>query len=304
MRLLISIAAFAVAATIGGSAQRAVELVAVVIDSDSPVADAQAVAGPLSRAADYVARFERTFAAVIWHEHYVQEDHALVRFPASGNRVSRLVGQRELQSELLLMWLPLDTSWIAVRDVVSVDGVPRPLTTRGLRTVLDASSVSVDRLKELAAENGRFNIGEIVRTFNEPTLALLFLDEHYRHRFAFKRTRQDSLGGRVIVRYDFVERTRPTVIRDQAQDVPAHGTMLVDDSSGDVLQTALELSNPQTGIHGTMTVRYEPHATFDVLVPVEMREEYSSLAGEHITAVATYSDFRRFETSGRLIAPK
>ena len=170
--------------------------------------------------------------------------------------------------------------------------------------MLDASSVSVDRLKELAAENGRFNIGEIVRTFNEPTLALLFLDEHYRHRFAFKRTRQDSPGGRVIVRYDFVERTRPTVIRDQAQDVPAHGTMLVDDSSGDVLQTALELSNPQTGIHGTMTVRYEPHATFDVLVPVEMREEVLSLAGEHINAVATYSDFRRFETSGRLIAPK
>jgi len=304
MRLLISIAAFGVAATIGGSAQRAVEVVAVVIDSDSPVADAQAVAGPLSRAADYVARFERTFAAVIWHEHYVQEDHALVRFGSSGNRFSRLVGRRELQSDLLLLWLSRDTSWIAVREVLSVDGVPRPPATRGLRTVLDASSVSVDRLKELAAENGRFNIGGIVRTFNEPTLALLFLDEHYRHRFSFRRAGQDSRGGRVIVRYDFVERTRPTVIKDREQDVPAHGTVLVDDSSGDVLQTILELSNPQTGIRGTMTVNYEPHAKFDVLVPVDMKEDYSSLAGEHIAAVATYSDFRRFETSGRLIGPK
>ena len=50
--------------------------------------------------------------------------------------------------------------------------------------------------------------------------------------------------------------------------------------------------------------RYEPHERFDVLVPVEMREEYASVTGEHISAVATYSDFRRFETAGRVVGIK
>jgi hypothetical protein len=35
-----------------------------------------------------------------------------------------------------------------------------------------------------------------------------------------------------------------------------------------------------------------------------MKESYRSFAGEQIDCTATYSDFRRFETAGRLIIPK
>jgi hypothetical protein len=52
-----------------------------------------------------------------------------------------------------------------------------------------------------------------------------------------------------------------------------------------------------------MTVQYRPHPNFEVLVPVEMREKYASTS-EEVTAKATYSDFRRFETSGRLVIPR
>lgn len=258
----------------------------------------------LKLGASYVARFVETFAAVIWREHYTQEDHAQRRFPASGTTFSQLVGRRELDSELLLLWLPRDASWIAVRDVIAVDGARRPAAQRRVQAALQSSDLSVDKLKALATENGRFNIGQIIRTFNEPTLALLFLDEHYRHRFSFRQTRREAVEGRRTATYEFVERARPTVIQDRRRDVPSHGTVTVDESTGDVLRTSLELTDAIGTARGTMTVQYEPYDRFDVLVPVQMREEYASVTGEHISAVATYSDFRRFETAGRVVGIK
>ena len=53
-----------------------------------------------------------------------------------------------------------------------------------------------------------------------------------------------------------------------------------------------------------MTVRYGPHPNFDVLVALKMRETYTASSGEAVTAVATYPEFRRFETAGRIVIPK
>jgi hypothetical protein len=143
-----------------------------------------------------------------------------------------------------------------------------------------------------------------VHTFNEPTLVLLFLDEHYRNRFTFARNGEQLLKGQRATRYDFVERARPTIIQNGDRDVPVRGTLWIDATTGRVLQTSLELSDPSGRLHGRMTVRYGPHPRFDVLVPLEMREWYTSPSGEEVTTVATYTDFRRFETAGRLIVPR
>ena len=164
--------------------------------------------------------------------------------------------------------------------------------------------MSLLELRALARGNGRFNIGEIVRTFNEPTLALLFLDEHYRARFRFARQKTQAAAGRRVATYGFVEHARPTVIRSGERDVPVHGTLSIEDTTGRVVQTTIEMVEPLGGLSGRMTVDYSPHVAFDVLVPSEMREAYTSAMAEEITAVATYSNFRRFETAGRIIVPK
>jgi hypothetical protein len=258
----------------------------------------------LRRAAVYVAQFERTFSAAIWHEHYQQEDRIPRRFSASGGTFSTVAERRQLDSELLFVWLPQARSWITVRDVMAIDGKPRPAGDRKLQALLGGPAVSVNQLKELAAENGRFNIGQIVRTFNEPTLALLFLDDHYRHRFSFARGKAQTIDARRAATYDFVERASPTVIRGQDRDIPVRGTFWIDATTGRVLQTSLELADPFARLRGRMTVRYGPYPNFDVLVPLEMRETYSSPTGEDVNAVATYSGFRRFETAGRVVVPK
>ena len=89
----------------------------------------------------------------------------------------------------------------------AVDGKPRRAADRPLQGVLKSDSVTVDQLKRLAAANGRFNIGSIVRTFNEPTLALLFLDAQYRAPFApcTARRGEQTVNGEPATMYEFVE---------------------------------------------------------------------------------------------------
>jgi len=258
----------------------------------------------LRRAADYVARFEDTFSAVIWRERYDQEDRVARKFNSSGTSFSTIAARRKLDSDLLLIWLPKDVSWVAVRDVIAIDDKPRSAADRRLQALMSSETVQVDELKKLAAENGRFNIGRIVHTFNEPTLALLFLDEHYRDRFSFSPAGEQTLDGTHVVRYDFIERARPTIIRNGNRDVPTRGTLWIDPASGRILLTSLRVTEAETRLQGRMTVRYGRAPRFEVLVPLEMREWYTSPDGEEITTVASYSDFRRFETAGRLIVPE
>ena len=255
----------------------------------------------LRRAGAYVTRFEQTFSSVIWHERYTQVSRQRRQFASSGGTFSTVAARRSLESELFLAWIPHDASWIAVRDVISVDGVPRPAGDRRLQSVLSGATVSSVRLRQLATENGRFNVGTIVHSFNEPTLALLFLDERYRQRFTFQPTEERTIHGRRALACTFIERERPTVIQDGNHDVPAKGTMWIDVMTGTVLQTRLELMTEERELRGQMTVQYGPHPRFDVLVPMEMHEAYASTTGEEINTVATYSDFRRFQTGARLI---
>jgi len=223
------------------------------------------------------------------------------RFGSSGARFSSVAARRTVDSEMLLLWLPEDASWIAIRDVLAVDGREQPSSERNLQPALAAGAVSIRHLRQLAQGNARFNIGNIVRTFNEPTLALLFLDAQYRGRFAFARSGRETVQGRPTVRFRFVERARPTVIQAGNHDVIARGVLWIDESSGEILQTRLDLANDAERLHGEMTVTYDAHPRFGVRVPVEMRERYTSATGEEVTCVATYSDFRRFETAGRII---
>lgn len=261
----------------------------------------------LRRAAAYVARFERTFTEVIWHERYEQELRVWRRFSSSGALRASPPERRLLESELFFAWLPKDGTWISVRDVLAVDGKRRASDQRRLSSLAARGSVSLLELRELALENGRFNIGSIVRTFNEPTLALQFLSERHRARANWSRKGLRRSDGRAVVTYAFTEQRRPTVIRSGDRDMPVRGTFDLDDATGQVLASTIELSEPLAAgaafpaLTGRMTVDYRPHVAFDVLVPLEMRESYNSHDREEVTATASYSDFRRFGTAGRLI---
>lgn len=255
----------------------------------------------LRSAARYVDHLERTLSSVVWRERSLQEVRVPRKFSSSGARSMMLAARRAVDSEMFFLWLPDDATWIAVRDVVALDGQARPAGERRLQALLAGAEISMRQLRVLAAENGRFDIGSIRRTFSEPTLVLLFLDAHYRQRFTFTPGATTRVGRAEVRSWTFVERGRPTVIRHGDQDMAARGSFKVDAASGQVLETALELQVPSAELSGEVRVRFGPHPRFDVLVPLEMRETYANGAGERITTVSAYSDFRRFATAGRMV---
>jgi hypothetical protein len=72
-------------------------------------------------------------------------------------------------------------------------------------------------------------------------------------------------------------------------------------------ETRLDVQIPRVGstARGTVDVYYERDARLDMWVPVEMQETYMEMRGsavfDNIGGEATYSNFRRFETSGRIL---
>ena len=91
--------------------------------------------------------------------------------------------------------------------------------------------------------------------------------------------------------------------RNDAKDLPSQGLLWIDPDTGRLLQTSLMVTD-RAELSANIVVRYGPYADFDVLVPLEMRETYTSRNGEEVRGIATYSDFRRFEAHSRLIVPR
>jgi hypothetical protein len=110
--------------------------------------------------------------------------------------------------------------------------------------------------------------------------------------------------------------------------MPVTGVVWVDPVDGVVLRTNMEIAvevryrmpNPkmdpsvvsltgpgyeqETRSSARVLVSYGRDARLGLLVPVEMRESYDGLDHHRIECRATYSQFKRFETAGRVIIPK
>jgi hypothetical protein len=181
----------------------------------------------LARANDYIRAFESAFGLVICDEAYTQGVQ-MGQGPLPPAPVSR-----RIQSEMLFIWIPEDRHWLSVRNVLVVDGKRVADGQTDLEHALNQPLAEREsRLHRLAEHSARFNIGSIYRNFNNPTLALQFLDSSY------QPSRMEEL----------------------------YRTIVVAENPGSAMRTVTRFNT--------------------------------------IRAVATYSNFRRFETSGRPIPPK
>jgi hypothetical protein len=188
---------------------------------------------------------------------------------------------------------------MAIHDVVEVDGraVPDRESLAALRARRTAQSV----FGELAARNARFNLGRISRNFNEPTLALAMLDRD-RKGVRFARRRVTRTGGATIVTLEFQERERPTLIlASGGTPVYSAGELDVDATTGAVLRSVLRLR--YGSIDATLVTTFAHHDGLGLPVPTLFTERYEDGA-ETIECETRYSNFRRFETSGRLVSPE
>jgi hypothetical protein len=270
----------------------------------------------LGAGAAYVAEYQRQLTSILADETYTQE------IVAQRPHDTKMPRTRRLRSEVFFMFAPATREWMAIRDVLEADGTrleSRPDLREALQTLSarDAASAFKDY-------NSRFNIGQTFRNFNEPTLALLVLDERHRRRFSFDRRHVERAGGTVLVTVAFTEKDSPTLIRhvDRGR-VFSKGELVVEAATGAIRRTALRGTIEK--LRFELTTVYSPDPRLGLWVPSVFTEgyEYGTRFGtdytsggfrpdrasrtsarrsdyEKIVCEARYTNFRRFETSVRI----
>ncbi len=252
----------------------------------------------LARMSEYLDTYLKEFSNVVAEEDYHQ------RVLAWNNMAREVV---HLRSDLLLVRTGDRDGWTPFRDVFEVNSVPvRDRQDRLRRLFLERPGAALAEAHRITEEGARYNIGPIERTINLPTLPLLFLGPTRLPSFRFERRGEDTVEGLGVLRIDYEEVGRPTVIRDRAGvNRPSVGSLWVDPATGRVVKTSLRNSGKSVRLDAT--VLYRRSDALGLWVPAEMSETYRMLSSrESVVGVAKYSNFRRFavDTEVTISTPK
>ena len=195
---------------------------------------------------------------------------------------------RRVTSDLLLVRYPGSLrDLIPYRDVAQLNG--KPIDGREER-LLDLFVKPTDALRERAR---RIMVGAdayVPSAFN-PIFVLGFLQSDFQRRFDFTVNDAGADWPREVKAVSFVEVGRPTLLRTGSFgdfDAPSHGTAWIEEGTGRVLQTELEVGRGKSLPKMITTFRLDER--LQVMVPVEMKTENPG-------GRAVYSNFRRFEVA-------
>ena len=271
----------------------------------------------LARAAAYVTDYRERLSGIVSEEQYEQR----ARTPGRDNRgVFDYDDERiELRSDFLLVKPEGQDGFVEFRDVFEVNGLAvRDRQDRLTELFLNPSATAARQIAQIAVESARYNVGDVVRTLNTPTLALLLLQPTFQPRFAFSPTNDrsptldldldevDALSDAIAIRViAFREVSRETVISGEAgKRLPATGRFWIDAETGRVLLSEFIIEDPGV-IRALIDVRYADDAELGHLMPVEMRELYNDLRdGARVEGTATYTRFRRFQVQVDETSPR
>jgi len=246
----------------------------------------------VDRASAYVDEFQRRFGSMVTEERYEQtvQDATLI-----GARTRPQMERVTLVSDFLLVQVPGE-GWMPFRDVFERNGQKlRDREDRLARLFLDGSSrSSFDQARQIMLESARYNIGTIERTINTPTLPLVFLTPALRERFRFELIKRDPEEGTIV---EFHEVKTPTYVSDrEGHDMPSTGKYWLDEVTGAVRRTELDVVH--TSVEAHIKVAYRHDDGLALWVPVKMEERYRDRrTTSEVRGVATYSRFRKFQVS-------
>jgi hypothetical protein len=252
-------------------------------------------------AARYLKQYQQELTAVLADERYRQQ--IINQAP----RVDTMPRVRTLESEVFFMFVP-GADWMAIRDVVTQNGralKDRPNLQEALKTL--PTAVVASTFKEY---NSRFNIGRIIRNFNEPTLSLLLLDDRYRSNLTIERKKVSRDGSDVWVTLAVTEASdEDTLIHSLAQrPIRSRGEYEVEARTGRIRKAQLTATFDSVVVELTTDFALDPR--LDILVPTRFVEYYSSKPSnaavgdprssteqhiEEIRCDSTYTNYRRFE---------
>lgn len=211
---------------------------------------------------------------------------------------------RQLKSEIAFVRLPGEGPWLGYRHVTTVDGKSVTERPDRLQALLAQGGDEAKRAIEMAKESARFNLG-LPRTTNVPTLPLEMLHPRHRERLKFELHRVERIDGRRLRRVSFEEVSRPTLIREpDGDDIISYGSVWVDEASGRIFEVevrSVAATQPvRTPPESVVRISFAEDPGMGLLVPIRMRETFPIGTGTG-SGDARYSNFRRFETSARIV---
>lgn len=252
----------------------------------------------LTRAAAYLADYEKAFSSVVSEERYLQTRRDL-RVDTPGRFVGAFAGnRRELKSDVIAA-AGAGHAWVSFRDVYSVDDRQvRDRDERLQKLFLDPKSDPLPKARLIADEGARFNLGSVSRNVNSPVMPLTFLAAENRSRSKFKLRGTEKIDGVETRIIEFEETERPTIVKSGKDDLPVSGRFWVEPASGRVMKAAVRFE--ARNVLGEITVAFGYVEKLKMWMPVEMDDSIKN-PRETVTGRATYSNFRRFGVTTEVV---
>lgn len=254
-----------------------------------------AAAGPpsdkavLARVGAHVAAYARELPHIVGEETSQQREA-----PASG--YSGESRRRQLVADLAWVRINGIPEAIGVREVRAIDGVPVGVPDGRLLGLIRSGRGRFDEARLILDEGAKHNLAPGSRNFNIPTFVFFLAHPEMQPRFSWRRRGPASSAVR---EFEFREKSRPTVIRDEdGAPIFMRGRIQVDVASGGIVGTGLELDLKK--VDYTLTVTFAPDRALGLVLPTELREVYATKA-LRVDGSATYANYRRFTTGGRLL---
>lgn len=252
------------------------------------VAAAPADPPEVLRVRHYLSSYQRAFAAVIADETTTQ----------TVRRGAQPVQTQTSRGEFFTTFAGSDGIWMSVHDVTEVEG--RQVEDRvDLTTLLATRSPSAVG-PELARANARFNIGPILRNFNEPTLALQLLAPRMAGAISFSIERQRGLAAadaKLTIAAKLADRA-PFVGSARGRRVSTRAIFIVEPDTGRILETSLSVDDGE--IEALLETEYARNERLELWLPAVFKETYTR-RDESTMVTTRFSNYRRFETKGRIV---
>ncbi len=267
--------------------------VAVVAASASPAAQSSpALELLLDRMGAYLEDYETHLSSVV-------ADERLRQTVYSGGSLRNY--SRTLESEVAFIRLPGGAEWLGFRDVRKVDSKAVGDSGPSISAVLTASGSDLTRARAIAQTSAKHNLG-LPRTVNVPTAPLDIVHPMHRGAHEYRLVGHETVRGARTAVISFLESTRPTLLREPGgRDLVSSGRVWIEPETGRlwrvewIYQGAGSRPPPPR-----LRVDFAPHAELGFMVPMSMTEVFSVSYGSG-NGRATYTNFRRFGTSARIV---
>ncbi len=254
----------------------------------------------LERMASYLANYELLLSSVVADETFNQRV-VFTRAYRNGQPVLS-DERRRIESEIGFLRLPGGVDWLGFREVQKINGKALRDKPRSLAELIGSAKDTLNQARAIADASAEHNMG-VPRSTNVPTAALEIIHprNYQAHEWAVRG--DDSIRRTRVMVLGFNETRRPPLVQGiGGQELVSRGRVWLEPDTGTIWRVEW-IYAPAIGSPMSLRVEFAKDAALNMMVPVEMREEFPSMGGLNSRGdgVAHYTNYRKFGTGARIV---